>query len=353
MADDILRIIKADRIFRSSEEYRRPDYLVMRNGLIEAVSGGLPAHQKAEIIDFTGFSITPLFCDYHLHFPAAASTDSELIARNLLQSGIQKVFEGGDRYLTGMKIQGLLRNRIEVRTSGYALYKKGTYGKQIGYGVEGPAEAREVIDYLCENGIDYIKLINSGILRPETGEITRGGFERGELIEIIGYVKERGLRSFCHANGIEKIRDAVLAGVSGIIHGFYISDEILGFMARRGIAFIPTVNAFEGLSEVISVQARRNLERAVRTHLLKVKMAGEKGVKVLPGSDSGPGSIPYGRSYIKELHLFRKAGLSVDDILASACTGSLTVGTPADFLVLDGLEIKKVFLSGECFSGEP
>ena len=82
-----------------------------------------------------------------------------------------------------------------------------------------------------------------------------------------------------------------------------------------------------------------------------VKSALDKGVRVLPGSDSGPSFIPYGISYLEELLMFRRAELSDKDILLSSVKGRLRKGDKADFLVLKGLEPVKVFRSGLCISG--
>ena len=70
---------------------------------------------------------------------------------------------------------------MDIRTSGYALYKAGTYGRYIGKGVDGFEGAKGLMDYLYKKGVDYIKLINSGIFRPETGGISDGGFEKKDV----------------------------------------------------------------------------------------------------------------------------------------------------------------------------
>jgi hypothetical protein len=119
-------------------------------------------------------------------------------------------------------------------------------------------------------------------------------------------------------------------------------------MAERNIALIPTVNAFAGLSCITSdPEIQRNITRAAEGHLLTIKKAVDRGVRVLPGSDSGPRFIPYGRAYHEELGLFKKAGLSDKYILSSAVVSQFRTGMQADFLVLKGLEIEKIFIRGE------
>jgi imidazolonepropionase-like amidohydrolase len=243
----------------------------------------------------------------------------------------------------------LLKDRLEVSAAGYAIYKKGTYGKAIGKGVETVREARGLIGRLCEWGADYIKIINSGVFQPETAKITSGGFGPEELGEIVKHAKGKGLDIVCHANGSVRSTMQCLL-VSAIVHGLYISDETLDMMAEKGIALIPTANAFANLSLMTrDREAQTNISRAVEGHLLSIKKAADRGVKVLPGSDSGPHFIPYGKAYHKELALLQKAGLSEEYILSSAVTGQFRAGMQADFLVLKGMEIEKVFIRGASF----
>jgi imidazolonepropionase-like amidohydrolase len=344
-------IIRADGVFvpGNSGAGRTPCYLVIRSGTIEDFNGPPDEAAGGKIFDLAGFVLSPFFCDYHLHFAANTIAAGKQIAETLLQHGIKKVYEGGDSHLTGMEMKNLLKNRLEVKTSGYAIYKKGRYGKFIGKGVGSFHDARELIDRLCQGGVEYIKVINSGIFKAETAKVTSGGFEEKELAGIVTYARERGLAVFCHANGDQAVREAVEAGVSAIIHGLSVSDETLLLMSEKKVAFIPTVNAFASLSLMSNDrEIKANISSAVETHLLAVKKAVNRGVRVLPGSDSGPEFIPYGKAYHEELRFFKKAGLSDEYILASAVDKPLAKGMKADFLALKGTEVKKVFINGEC-----
>lgn len=345
-------VIKADYIFNPFMDCPEKRYLLLKDGIIENISGSMTGYHGIRIHDFSGFVLSPFFCDYHLHFSDTALASSGMTAEILLQNGIHKVFEGGDSKLSGIEMKKLVQGGLEVKTAGYAIYKKGTYGKFIGRGVEGPRKAKGMIDKLYEQGAHYIKVINSGIFRPETATITPGGFNKHELAEIVRYAKELGLDIFYHANGAEKIHEAVSAGVSAIIHGLYVSDNTLAMMAEEKVAFIPTVNAFASLSITGDRKTQTNTERAVEGHLFTIKKAADTGVKVLPGSDSGPASIPYGKAYHRELGLFKKAGLSDEYILSSAVAHQFKAGMKADFLVLKGLDIEKVFIHGECLENK-
>jgi predicted amidohydrolase YtcJ len=122
-------------------------------------------------------------------------------------------------------------------------------------------------------------------------------------------------------------------------------------MAEKKVMFIPTVHAFQSLHLIAgSDGAKRNIEKAVEEHADAARRACDKGVNVVPGSDSGPAFIPYGKSYDEELRIFLKAGIPYETIIEAASMGPLRRGMAADFLVLDGLEIKKVMIHGKFLS---
>ncbi len=344
-------LVRADAIL-TEDGFEYDKSVQIEDGVIKDVKdkGSFSAHR--EVIDFPGHTISPCFCDYHLHFFEKKQESLNVISNNLISYGITKVTEGGDSGFAGFRAKQVLKGKIVVETAGFAVYKQGTYGQYIGREVAGVREAQELIAWLHAEGVSYIKIINSGIFRPGSGEISRGGFETGELREIVTYAKERGLDVACHANGEGAVRDAVEAGVTSVIHGLHVSEDTLSVMAQKDVKLIPTINAFSRLSGNNSDSvSEKNIEEAVDGHLSAVKSASNKGVRVLPGSDSGPSFIPYGSSYFKELLMFRKAGLSDREILLSAVKGKLRKGDKADFLVLKGLEPVKVFRSGLCISG--
>jgi imidazolonepropionase-like amidohydrolase len=151
----------------------------------------------------------------------------------------------------------------------------------------------------------------------------------------------------CHANGDRAIRDSAEAGAWAVIHGFNVSDETLSIMSEKKVRLIPTVNALLSLTLLShDKEQKKRVERLVEEHLTVIAKAHDKGVRVLPGSDSGPAFIPYGTSYLKELELFRKAGFTEEESLSSAVTKPLQEGSPANFLVLKGLSVEKVFVAG-------
>jgi len=341
-------IVKADLIL-TAKGFEPDRTLRIRDGRIVDIENISVSNDSEELFDFTGYTVTPCFCDYHLHvFNKEPGKHDEAI-RALNKHGITTVFDGGSQDIYSIEIKDTVNNNLEIKSAGNAIYKKDSYGKYIGHGVDTVREAEQLIDKLLETGADYIKIINSGIYLPENNKITEGGFSLNDLKAIADHAKSGGLDVACHANGEKAVDDAVKSGMSYLIHGLYASDKSLENMAEKGIAFIPTINAFAGLKYISkSKESQANIDRAVYGHIQTIQRAFDKGVKVLPGSDAGPDYIPYGSSYHEELLMLQKAGIPVENILSSAIAKQIEQGAQADFLVLDGLDVKKVFIRGKC-----
>ncbi len=341
-------IVKADSIL-AEKGFDTIKALHIRDGCIVDMDDVSVSDDSTELFDYTGYTVTPCFCDYHLHIFRKEPVNAGEICEALNEHGITTVFDGGSQDLYALEIKDRVKNSLKIKSAGHAMYKLGSYGNYIGQGVETVREAEQIIDKLLEAGADYIKIINSGIYHPDNENISEGGFSLNNLKAIVNYANAKGLDVACHANGEKAVEDTVQSGVMYLIHGLNASDTSIEIMAKKGIAFIPTMHAFSSLKNISkSKESRHNVDRAVENHMKTVKNAFDKGVNVLPGSDAGPDFIPLGSSYHEELLMLQKAGIPVESILSAAITCQLETGAQADFLVLDGLDVKKVFLKGKC-----
>jgi imidazolonepropionase-like amidohydrolase len=254
-------IIKAKGILCSGIRSQELCFLRVKDGIIQAISADMPDASGYEIIDLSDLTLSPCFCDYHLHFSEQAKTTAESLAAVLIRYGIGRAYEGGDKGLAGLSVKETLKGIPGIMTSGYALYKRGGYGSAIGRGVDSLTDAVAVIDELVSCHVDYIKIINSGVYEPESGLISTGGFEATELKRIVDHASSRGLEVYCHANGEKAVREAVAAGVSAIIHGLYGHDETFAEMAERAFS----------LSQRPMLQGRTSRKRLMLICLLSAR----------------------------------------------------------------------------------
>ncbi len=285
----------------------------------------------------------PPFRDAHMHFiidGRPAAREVAVIGGNYAGRGIFSVNEMGHRSGIGLEAKVILSGTVSVRSAGYAIHRKGTYGAFLGKSVAGKEEIKRAVREIAEAGADFVKVINSGIVCTEGADlVTEGGFTREELRIIIAEAGERDLNVVCHANSDRAIREAVGAGAVSIEHGYFVSAATLHMMAEAGVAWTPTVSALLSLSPALRPPERAYIEKAVEGHLSSIYYASSIGVKLNIGTDGGSKGVPHGEPFFDELQMFRKAGLTFEQILSAACMGNDEI-EKGNFLV-----VKKDFIA--------
>lgn len=251
--------------------------------------------------------------------PASAGEVPGILAA-YARCGIFSVRDMGHKSGIGLRARAMPQGRVEVRTAGFALFRKGGYGTFLGKAVEGKEEIKRAVKEVSDAGVDFIKVINSGLVSLKGPEhVTEGGFTSGELRMIAEEARGRNLDVSCHANSDKAIRDAVMAGVTSVEHGFFISEETVGIMAKKGISWTPTAFALLTLASFLGPSEKRRIEEIIDGHLRSIHLAASLGLKLRVGTDSGSRGTRHGESFFEELRLFEKAGLTLPQILSAAC----------------------------------
>lgn len=301
----------------------------------------------------SNFIKIPPFMDAHIHFVIdgrAVSHDGLFtIMHNLVKHGIFAVKEMGYKTGIGLKVREILLKEnltipLKVQSSGFAVYKKGTYGVFLGKGISSKKEIKKTINEIIDAGADFIKVVNSGMVSSKgEGVVTPGGFAVEDLKAICEEAKHRNLAISCHANGDVAIRNAVEAGVNSIEHGFFISKETLHLMVEKGVSWTPTVFALLAITSFLPTFEKKYIEGVVEGHLSSINYAESIGLQLKIGTDSGSKGVKHGESIFEELALFKKAGLSFDKILQCICMKDEEVGK-GNFLLVkrDFIETRKI-----------
>lgn len=264
----------------------------------------------------------PPFKDSHIHFVVNGKPLSDEgilnIADSLIRHGIFSAVDMGYKSGEGLRAKRLIGDKLLIKTAGYAIYKSGTYGVFLGKGVSHKSEIKDLVKEIIRSGADFIKVVNSGIVHPK-GKITPGGFDFEEIRIICEEARQRGLLISCHVNGDKAIKEAIEAGVSTIEHGYFISKESLHMLKERNISWTPTIYALTVYSSFLTGDEKKYIEDVIERHLESIYYASSIGVKLNVGTDSGSRGVYHGKSFIEELRLFSKAGLSFDQIINAAC----------------------------------
>ena len=117
----------------------------------------------------------------------------------------------------------------------------------LGIEADGADAVRAAVRKQLKSGSDLVKVI-------ATGGVITAGVEPGaaqmtpeELRAACEEARKAGRLVAAHAQGTEGIRNALLAGVSTIEHGFYLNAETIGLMLARGATMVPTFAASQAM----------------------------------------------------------------------------------------------------------
>jgi len=196
----------------------------------------------------------------------------------------------------------------------------------------------------------------------EKDEPTASQFSMEEIRAFVEEASNAGVKTATHAQGTQGIKNALLAGIDSIEHGFYLDDECIELMLAQGTYLVPTFAVAEvivskGLEVGVMESSVRKARRVQEAQIRAFKKAYQAGVKCGLGTDylSDPLSPMGGNAVELEMYV-KKAGLSPMEAIVCATRnnagllglgdqlGTLEAGKLADAIVVDGDPLQDVTL---------
>jgi len=209
-----------------------------------------------------------------------------------------------------------------------------------------PEELAAYVAQEAQRGDGWVKLVGDWISREE-GDL-RPSFPEEAFATAIAVAHEHGARVTAHCFGRQVLPGLIDAGIDCIEHGTGLTPELVGVMAERGIALVPTVMQLEKFPEYAEAGAARFPDySATMTDLFArrretIMTAYDAGVALFAGSDGG-GRSRHG-NIAGEVVAMHQLGIPAADALAAASWKArswlghrpgLDEGDPADFVVYD------------------
>ena len=356
------------------------------------VRGTVSIPSGATVIDGRGKFVIPGLADMHNHLLNGSFSNQQNLRANLrrmLAVGITTVFDPS----VSLADFATLKAAASEDAAPYARFF-GTgpivtvKGDVLGAGVGSPTpetapQAQAVVRDLKAAGVDAIK-----VQYDDASWGIKARFPVMKLDVLTALIKEahqQNLKVYTHAPMLMQAKEALRAGVDGLMHGIIdepVDQEFIDLMKRNGASYVPTMALFNDVADVAAWARRQapNWDKAAlqppriyesfttpsgvqffesffnnaafTKQRLPIQQANLKkvfdaGVPIVLGTDSGFFGVLLGASTQIELELLVEAGLKPEDALRTATTnaarmigrekdlGSVEPGKLADLVILD------------------
>jgi len=369
--------------------------LLIKGQNIEAV-GSKTAVQippGAKVIDVKGKTVMPGMTDMHVHLywngepnlalhsykesTAFRAVKAVAYIQRSLEAGFTTLRSGGEVGFLDVALRDAAELGIiwgsRVIASGYSISGTGGHADkfppwlyrtdEVRLLADGPDECLKAVRNQIKMKVDWIKFhASGGVMDPFSNPQLQEYSDR-EMETIINEAHARGKLTFAHAQGAGGIRAAVRAGVDSIEHGFYLEDDIVEMMLRKGTYLVPTLVALRRIIDAGEKGGipRESLEKAIphgEAHVASFQKAYKAGIKICMGTDCGS-PYNYHGDNAHELSLMVRNGMKEMDAIV-ACTkraaealrmqdkiGTLENGKWADVVVVEGDPLKDIQVLAE------
>lgn len=377
-------LLRPDRVWTAEGTAPERGWAVLVDGRSIATVGpasGIAPPPECEIIELPGATLLPGLMDLHshlfLHPYNETQWDDQVLkeaeayrtiracrhARTTLLAGFTTLRDLGtegagyaDVSLKRAIAEGIVPGpRLFVATR--AIVATGSYGPMrknyrtdccFPQGAEeasGVDEVVRAVRHQAAHGADWIKLYGDYRTGPN-GE-TRPTFSQAEIRAAVETAHESGRPVAVHAMTDEAMRRAAEAGVDSIEHGYGGSRETFALMARKGVAFLPTLTVPEAIGEYFHGHVPGKSEPTAQMKLAAdaLRTARDEGVTIGCGSDVGV--FAHGTNH-RELDWMVRLGTAPAEALTAATAvnakilgkenelGRIRAGFLADFLAVGG-----------------
>jgi len=313
------------------------------------VSGGRITHQPvpgAETVSRGGF-LLPGLVDAHCHVGlgrggAHAADVGELRAQALVErdAGVLALRDCGSPVDTRELDDHLDLPRI-IR-AGRHLAAPRRYIPDLAIELP-PADLVAEVRVQARRGDGWVKLVGDWIDRDH-GDLAPE-WPAEVLAAAIAAAHEEGARVTAHTFGTDALPGLIAAGIDCIEHGTGLTEELVGELARRGTAVVPTLVNVENFPGFAAAGERRfpayasTMRRLYANSGAVVRAAYDAGVPVFAGTDAG-GGIEHG-VIVDEIRALHAAGLPAEAALAAGSWAArewlglpgIAEGAPADLVV--------------------
>ncbi len=366
-------------LFNGEDNKIQPDTFLLvddESGKITQIGAG-QSPEADQVVDLEGKYVIPGLINCHTHIVMDPLTHDGGTETNevgavvraldnlhdLLQSGVTYIRECGSSFdididLSKLIQQGKITRVPEILPSGRPYSMTGGHGDVPNFGhlVDSPDEVRKAVRQGIKRGAKAIKVMATGGVMTENDFMDDPQLSEAEIRAAVEEAHHKGFIVAAHAEGNPGILNAIKAGVDSIEHGFYVNDEEIQLMLKKGTYLTPTIVGAWAFIEYapgkIPDWEMNKIAAAWKDLRQNITAAKNAGVPITLGTDAGTPFNDF-KMTPEELPLLVEQGFTNFEALQTSVNsaklmkiddeyGTLAGGKYADFLVLDENPLEKI-----------
>jgi len=212
---------------------------------------------------------------------------------------------------------------------------------------DGPNEVCKAVREQLKGGADCIKIMSGGgFLNYPEEDPNFADYSIEEINSAVRETHKKGRFITAHASSDKAAKNAILAGVDTIEHGFMMEEETVSMMVKKNVSYVPTMAVLLKYLQRETSPLLSLIKEIVPKHRKIVLLAKKLGLMIGVGTDSS-------QKMYEELEVFIEYGFSPLEALVSATKfsakicglknlGVIQKGGIADIILLNNDPLKNI-----------